>query len=133
MSSDPMTMVETETVASAARMMRDNDIGDVIVLGDTDGRVSGIVTDRDLVVRVMAEERNPEQTTIGAICTGELIAIAPDDSVDTAVALMRERAIRRLPVCEGGKVVGVVSIGDLAERFDQRSALADISAAPPNN
>ena len=128
-----MTMVETATVGEAARMMRDNDIGDVVVLGDTDGRVCGIVTDRDLVVRVMAEERNPDQTTLGAVCSSELITVAPDDSVDTAVSLMRERAVRRLPVCDNGNVIGIVSIGDLAERFDQRSALADISAAPPNN
>ena len=133
MSTDPLTMIETETVVSAARMMRDNDIGDVIVLGDTDGRVRGIVTDRDVVVRAVAEERDPDQTTVGAICTGELVTVAPDDSVDSAISLMRDRAIRRLPVCEAGKAVGIVSIGDLAEQFDRRSALADISAAPPNN
>jgi CBS domain-containing protein len=132
MSSDPVTMIETATVLDASRMMRSNDIGNVIVIGDTDGFVKGIVTDRDIVIRAIADERNPEQTTIGSICTGELVVLAPDDAADTAVALMRERAIRRLPVVENGQATGIVSIGDLAERFDERSALADISAAPPN-
>jgi CBS domain-containing protein len=133
MSSDPLTIVETESIVTAARMMRDNDIGDVIVLGDTDGRVRGILTDRDVVVRAIAEERDPEQTTIGAVCTAEITTVAPDDSVDTAISVMRECAVRRLPVVENGRAVGILSIGDLAERFDERSALADISAAPPNN
>jgi CBS domain-containing protein len=67
------------------------------------------------------------------VCTAEIATVAPDDSVDTAISVMREAAVRRLPVVENGKAVGIVSLGDLAERFDERSALADISAAPPNN
>jgi len=133
MSADPLTIVEAEPVLMAARMMRDNDIGDVIVLGDTDGRVRGIVTDRDIVIRAVADERQLDQTTVGAICTAQLVTVAPDDTVDSAVALMRERAVRRIPVLENGKAVGILSIGDLAERFDQRSALADISTAPPSS
>jgi len=132
MSTEPMTIVGSETIRTAARMMRDSDIGNLIVLGDTDARVCGIVTDRDLVVRALADERDPEQTTIGAICSSQLVSVSPDDSVDSAVALMREHAVRRVPVIYGGRAVGIVSIGDLAERFDERSALADISAAPPN-
>lgn len=133
MSPEPVSMIETDTLFDAARMMRDNHIGDVIVLGDTDGRVKGIVTDRDVVVRAVAEERDAKQTTIGAICTGELVFVSPDDHADKAVKLMRERAVRRLPVVEDGRPVGIVSIGDLAEQFDKKSALADISAARPNN
>jgi CBS domain-containing protein len=112
--------------------MRERDIGDVIVLDDTNARVCGIVTDRDIVVRALAEERDPRETTIASICSQDLTTIEPTDSVDTAVKLMRGKAVRRLPVMEGGKAVGIVSIGDLAEKFDQRSALADISSAAPN-
>jgi CBS domain-containing protein len=133
MSTEPVTIVESETILGAARLMRDNDIGNVIVLGDTDGRVRGIVTDRDLVVRAVADERDPDRTTIGAICSAELVTVTPDDSVDGAIKLMRERAVRRIPVVDDGRLVGVLSIGDLAEQFDERSALADISAAPPNS
>jgi signal-transduction protein with cAMP-binding, CBS, and nucleotidyltransferase domain len=133
MSGEPITIIESEPVVAAARMMRENDIGNVIVLGDTDGRVRGIVTDRDIVVRAVADEREPGQTTVGAICSDELVTVAPDDTVDSALALMRRRAVRRIPVCDDGRAVGVLSIGDLAERFDERSALADISSAPPND
>lgn len=133
MSPDPVTFIETERVAKAAEAMRTYDIGDVIVLDDNSGRVRGIVTDRDIVIRGMTDDHDPREITLGSICTTELVFIAPDESADKAVALMREKAIRRLPVVEDGYAVGVVSLGDLAERFDKRSALADISAASPNN
>lgn len=132
MSPNPVTMLGTESLFSAAQTMRERDIGDVIVLDDTNARVRGIVTDRDMVVRALAEERDPRETTIGAICSQNLTTIEPGESVDNAVKLMRKKAIRRLPVMEDGKPVGIVSIGDLAEKFDQRSALADISSAPAN-
>jgi CBS domain-containing protein len=70
---------------------------------------------------------------VGAICSAELVTVESDDTVDSALAMMRARAIRRVPVVENGRAVGIFSIGDLAERFDERSALADISAAPPNS
>jgi CBS domain-containing protein len=111
--------------------MRANDIGDVIVVDDN-GKLTGIVTDRDIVVRVVAEGRDPRATRLGDIASRELTVLAPDDPVERAVELMRERAIRRLPVVEQGKPVGIVSIGDLALDRDPDSALADISAAPPN-
>jgi CBS domain-containing protein len=132
MTPDPIALVETETVFDAAKMMRDDDIGDVIVLDDTSGRVKGIVTDRDMVVRAVAEGRDPSGTTIGAICSEQLVCVTPRDPVDKAVRLMRDKAIRRLPVVEDDRPVGVVSIGDLALELDKRSALAEISEAPPN-
>ena len=69
---------------------------------------------------------------MGDICSRDLTTVAPTDSLGHAVTLMRDKAVRRLPVVEGGSVVGIVSIGDLAVDRDRRSALADISAAPPN-
>jgi CBS domain-containing protein len=111
--------------------MRDEDIGDVIVMDD--GKVCGIVTDRDVVVRALAEDRDPKSTKVAEICSRDLTTIAPGDPIDKAVKLMRERSIRRLPVVQGDRPVGIVSIGDLAQDRDPESALADISAAPPNN
>lgn len=126
------TTVSTETpVLEAARTMRDKDIGNVIV---TDrGKVCGIVTDRDIVVRAIADGHDPQSCTMGDICSADLVTVSPDDNVQQAVTLMRENALRRLPVVENGKPVGVVSLGDLAIEAHGEAALADISAAPPNN
>ena len=110
--------------------MRQHDTGVIIV---TDGgRVAGIVTDRDITIRVVAEDK-PSTTQISeAYSTGELATIGPDTSIDQAVQLMRSKAVRRLPVVENDQAVGIVSIGDLAMERDDDSALADISAATGN-
>jgi CBS domain-containing protein len=131
MTPNPVTMGADTTVVEAARAMLDKDIGNVIVVDKN--QVRGIVTDRDITVRVVAEGKDPNRVTLGEIASGDVAAVSPDDSVDKAVDMMRENAVRRLPVVEGGKPVGMVSIGDLAVQRDGKSALADISAAPPNN
>ena len=131
MTPNPKTYPATTSIADAARAMRDNNIGDVLV--ERGGAVCGIVTDRDIVVRAVAEDRSPSEVCLADICSGELTALAPTDSVDDAVQLMRENALRRLPICDDGKAVGIVSLGDLAVNRDPGSALADISARPPNN
>ncbi|RIQ17877.1 CBS domain-containing protein [Jiangella rhizosphaerae] len=119
------------SVADAARAMRDHDIGDVLALDE--GLVWGIVTDRDLVVRVLAEGMDPDATTVADVCSGDLVTVRPGDDAGRAVELMRSAAVRRLPVVDDqGRPQGVVSLGDLALASDPRSALADISAAPPN-
>ena len=119
------------TVADAARFMRDADVGDVLV--GEGNRVSGIVTDRDIVVRAVADDRSPDQVRLGEICSSDLVTVAPTDTVDDALRIMREHALRRLPVCdEQGNAVGIVSLGDLSYDNDADEALADISAAPPN-
>jgi CBS domain-containing protein len=110
--------------------MKQHDIGDVIVLDDS--KVCGVVTDRDIVVRALAEGRDPATVKLGDICSRDLVSLAPTDSVEDAVRLMRERAIRRLPVLDKGRPVGMVSIGDLAVERDGDSVLADISVAPAN-
>jgi CBS domain-containing protein len=130
MTTNPETLPESTTVREAAEAMRANDIGDVVVVDDN-GKLSGILTDRDIVVRVVAEGRDPRTTRIGDIASRDLTAVSPDDPVDRAVQLMRDKAIRRLPAVDKGKPVGIVSIGDLALDRDPGSALADISAAPP--
>jgi CBS domain-containing protein len=132
MTADPVTMIESETLCNAAKAMRERDIGDIIVLDDTSARLRGIVTDRDMVVRALAEEMDPMRTTLAAICSEEVVCVAPNDPADKAARYMRDRAVRRLPVVDDERVVGVVSIGDLALELDRQSALAEISAAPGN-
>lgn len=130
MTTDPMTCSASTSVADAARLMRDRDIGDVLI-GDG-GQLRGIITDRDIVVRCVAEGRDCALVNISDVCSGELVTVTPDTDLDIAVQRMREMAVRRLPVVEDGRPVGIVSIGDLAIEEDPSSALADISAAEPN-
>jgi CBS domain-containing protein len=131
MHGDPVTVPAGGLASHAARLMKEYDIGDVIVLDD-DECVCGIITDRDLVVRVLAEGLDPTVTTVGAVCSPNPVTLGPDDDVESAVVAMREHACRRLPITRGQRLVGIVSLGDLALERDPTSALADISAAPPN-
>lgn len=130
MTERPVTLGTDASLAEAAKLMRDRGIGDVIVV---DGEsAAGIVTDRDIVIRGIAEGADPNTTRLGQVVSGELTSVAPDDPVERAIAVMREKAIRRVPVLEGGKPIGVLSLGDLAIERDERSVLADISEEPPD-
>ena len=131
MTPNPVTMEAASTVVDAARAMRNYDIGAVVVL-DGAGNLHGIVTDRDVAVRVVAEDRDPGRVEVGEICSKAMVTISPADEVAMAVRLMREQALRRLPVVHRGWPVGIVSLGDLALERDPGSALADISTAPAN-
>jgi CBS domain-containing protein len=126
-----VTVPSTASLVDASRAMADHDIGDVIVVDD--GNVSGIVTDRDIIVRAIAKGSEPKTTSVRDVLSGQVQTLGPDASVGDAVRLMTEGSIRRIPVVEGGRPVGIVSIGDLAVERDADSALADISAANPNN
>jgi CBS domain-containing protein len=130
MTPNPVTLPGTASVQDAARAMRDQAIGDVIVIEHN--QVCGIITDRDIVVRTVAETQDPATVTLADICSHSMLTVTPTDSVEQAVRLMRTHAIRRVPVVEGGQAVGVVSLGDLAVERDPRSALGEISAAPPD-
>jgi CBS domain-containing protein len=132
MSSGTASVEPMTTVTRAARLMREQDIGDVLVAYDSD--LFGVLTDRDIVLRAVAEGCDPDATTVGSVCTPPpVVTLAPDDTTDHAVELMRQYAVRRIPVVErGGCPVGIVSLGDLAGTEDPHSALADISGAAPN-
>ena len=130
MTSDPVALDASEPVLEAAKRMKEHDIGDVIVLDD--GQVCGVVTDRDIVVRVLADGRDASQTPLAEVCSRDLVTVAPGDDLTAAGDLMRDRAVRRVPVVENGKPVGIISIGDLAIERDPDSALSHISAAPPS-
>ncbi|MGH7337902.1 MAG: CBS domain-containing protein, partial [Myxococcota bacterium] len=126
----PIMLSERQTATDAAKMMQECDVGDVLVC-DEDGRLRGIVTDRDLVVRCLAEGQNGS-TSLRDLCTSDITTLSPDATVDDAVSLMSDRAVRRIPVVENGELVGIVSLGDLALERDPESALGQISAAPAN-
>jgi CBS domain-containing protein len=129
MTGAPVVLSGDKSLEDAARVMRDHDIGDVLV--SRDGTLAGLVTDRDIVVRGLAEGR--ATATLDDICTRQLIAVDPEADLTAAAQIMEAHAIRRLPVLEDGEPVGMVSLGDLAQAADPKSALAGISAAPPNN
>ena len=128
---DPVTVDASGTVQDAAKLMADNDIGNVLVVENDE--VQGIVTDRDIVVRVLAKGDGSD-ASVREAATTDLDTINPDTSIDDAIQKMEQGNVRRLPVVEDdGKPVGVVTLGDLAQAKDKDSALADISAASPNN
>jgi len=120
-------------LTAAARLMADRDIGDVIVIEPETDRVAGIITGRDIAIRGVAEGRNPDSTTVEEIFSRDLAAVSPADSVGRALELMEDLKVRRLPVVEADRAVGVVSLGDLAVETNVGSALAEISAAAPDH
>lgn len=120
-----------ETVAVAARTLTHYNIGILPVCGN-DGRVCGLVTDRDLVTRCMASGRSPATTPVREVMTNKVISAAPDMDATAAADLMGREQIRRLPVLENGRLCGMVSLGDLAVQkescIDAGDALSEISS-----
>jgi CBS domain-containing protein len=131
MTTNPVTVEASAPVAEAARAMRDHDIGEVLVTQG--GDLCGVLTDRDITIRGVADGVDVNATEVGTLCSRDVTVLSPDDSVEDAIQRMREQAIRRLPVVEGSRPVGVISLGDLAIDRDPGSLLADISAAPADN
>ncbi len=131
MTKNPVTLEGSARVVEAAQAMREHNIGDIVVRKN--GKLCGILTDRDIALRVVGEGLDPKVTNVEAICSYELTTVSPEQSTSDAVRLMRKNAVRRLPVVEDSKVLGIVSLGDLAQALDRESALGEISAAPPNN
>lgn len=126
----PVAVSPDTSLVEVGDLMRQHGIGDVLVVHE--GRLRGLVTDRDIVVRAVAAQRDMSGTTAADICSTNMITVAPGADAGEAVRLMRENAVRRIPVVDGDRPIGMVSIGDLAVQRDERSALADISAEPPN-
>jgi CBS domain-containing protein len=131
MTADPRTVETGATVADAAREMRDGDVGAVVVVDN--GKVAGIITDRDIAVRVVAEGLDPDATRVGEAGTMDPVTLTVDQTVDDAIRLVREQDVRRIIVVQDGRPAGIVSLGDLAIERDTDSALADIASEPANN
>ena len=131
MTADPRTVESGATVAEAARAMRDGDVGSVVVIEN--GAVAGIVTDRDIAVRVVAQGLDADATRVSEVATMRPVTLTVDQSVDDAIRLVREQNVRRIIVLQDGRAAGIVSLGDLAIERDTDSALADIASEPANN
>ncbi|MET7889407.1 CBS domain-containing protein [Streptomyces avermitilis] len=119
------------SLVEAAQLMRAQDVGDVLVT--IDQQLVGVLTDRDIALRAVADGVDPRTVSAQGVCTTQPVVIGPDEPVSAAVALMREHTVRRLPVVENGQPVGMVSLGDLAVAQDPESVLADISRADPDS
>ncbi|MDQ3538625.1 MAG: CBS domain-containing protein [Actinomycetota bacterium] len=124
---------EDETLVDAARKMQQLDVGALPICGN-DNRLKGMLTDRDIVVKAIAEGRDPSSVTAGEVATqSEVVTIGADDSIDEALATMKQHRVRRLPVIDGHDLVGVVSQADIASNLDNDKVgdlVAAISASP---
>jgi CBS domain-containing protein len=129
MSGPVITVDPDASAADAARLMRDQDTGDVVIASDD--RIQGILTDRDLAVRLVAEALDPN-VSVSEVCTNDPITLDVEDSIEQASQTMGEYSVRRLPVTEGSRVVGFISLGDLTQYLDTDETLSDISQAAPN-
>ena len=131
MTSPVIRVSPEETVAVAARTLAHYNIGILPVCG-SDGRLCGLVTDRDLVTRCIASGRNPSITPVRDVMTGSVVSVRPDSDAGAAAHLMGREQVRRLPVVENGRLCGMVSLGDLANKeelgYDAADALGDISS-----
>jgi CBS domain-containing protein len=116
MTQNPTSCDPSTTAVEAAKVMASEDVGSVPVVKD--GRLVGLVTDRDLVVRVVAEGRDPNSTTLGEIASSDLETVSPDDDLDTVLRKMASSQVRRLPVVEGDQLVGIVAQADVARQGD---------------
>lgn len=133
MTTPAITISPEESAEVAARTLTHYNIGILPVCG-ADGKVCGLVTDRDLVTRCMASGRTPAQTKVREVMTGRVTSVTPDMAADAAAQLMGAQQVRRLPVVEGGKLRGMVSLGDLAKRQESApkaaGALTEITSNP---
>ena len=131
MTTDLTTVPMSAPIEQAARLMRDEDIGDVIVINDEGGLV-GLLTDRDIAIRAIADGKDPSDTAVRDICSADLVTVRPGEDVGAVAELMRGRAVRRIPVVDGDRPVGIVSLGDLAVDREPDSTLAEISTEDPD-
>lgn len=131
MTPNPIALDVGATAAEAASLMKEQNVGDVLVVQN--GALHGIVTDRDLVVRCLASGDQARDSRLEDLCSTEVTTLGPDSSIEAAVRLMEKHAIRRLPVVENGAPIGILSLGDLARARDPQSALGKISSAAPSD
>jgi CBS domain-containing protein len=120
MTANPVTVTGTDTVVTAARLMDSADIGSVPVLDG--GTPVGIVTDRDIAIRVVAQAKDPNRTTVGEIATGQPYYASPDQDLDEALELMAYRKVRRIPVVEDGVLVGMLAQADVVHEVKEKKA-----------
>ncbi|MGF9664260.1 CBS domain-containing protein [Arthrobacter crystallopoietes] len=109
---------ENETLEQAARKMKQLDVGSLPICGE-DNRLKGMVTDRDIVIKCLAEGKDPKNTKAGELGQGKPVTIGADDSVEEAIRTMQEHKVRRLPVIDGHDLIGMLSQGDIAKDYPE--------------
>ena len=119
MTADPRSIGASASVVEAARLMREQHIGSLPVTEDD--RLVGMITDRDITTRVVAESAVPETTSVGDVYSRDLISVEPNSDLDEALRLMARHQVRRLPVVESGRLVGMVAQADIALKESQRT------------
>ena len=137
MTADPACVRESDGIAEAARIMKSEDAG-VVPIIDGDRKLAGIITDRDIVVRLVAEGKNPLDCKVSEAMTKNIRSVRDDASVDEVMSIMRSANVRRVPVCDNNdRIVGIVSMADLATETNEKGKVGDvvqdISEARPNN
>ena len=118
---------EEDTLNDAARIMRDLDVGALPICG-TDEQLKGIITDRDIVIRCLADGGDPSSVTVGSLAQGKPVTIGADDTLEDVIATMAEHQVRRLPVIDGHKLVGIISEADLAAVADDAELVDAVGA-----
>ena len=118
MSPDCQCVGENDSVVDAAKRLAELGVGSMPICGEDD-RLKGMLTDRDIVVKVLAQDRDPAQTTAGELGEGKPLTIGADDSIAEAISTMAQHQVRRLPVIDGHDLVGIVSQADLARHVDE--------------
>ena len=118
MTGDAKCVGEKDTIVDAAKQLAELDVGAMPICGEDD-RLKGMLTDRDIVVKVLAEGKDPNETRAGDLGDGKPVTIGADDSVDEALETMKEHQVRRLPVIDGHELIGIVSQADIARNLDE--------------
>jgi CBS domain-containing protein len=126
MTEDPCSIGASAAVVEAARLMREEDIGSLPITDDE--TLVGMITDRDITMRVVAEASDPHMTSVGDVCSRDLISVAPDNDLEEALQLMARHQVRRLPVVENGRLVGIVAQADIALRETETKTGALVEA-----
>ena len=125
---------ENDSIDDAAKRLTELDVGAMPICGEDD-RLKGMLTDRDIVVKVLAQGKDPGSTTAGELAEGKPVTIGADDSISLAITTMKDHSVRRLPVIDGHDLVGIVAVADIARELEDDSSKGDLiealSEGPP--
>jgi CBS domain-containing protein len=117
MTGDAECVQETDSILDAAKALADRDVGAMPICGE-DNRLKGMLTDRDIVVKVLAQGKDPNSTKVSELAEGKPVTIGADDSIDEALKTMSDHKVRRLPVIDGHELIGIISQADIARNLD---------------
>lgn len=128
MTKDPSCCLRTDSIVRAAEIMKNEDVGLVPVVEDETGKkLCGVITDRDIVLKVIAEDRERSAAAVGEVMSEDLVTCRPDDPLTAAINSMGRRKVRRIPIVDGqGRIVGIVSQADIATRVDEPVKTAEM-------